>query len=107
MGVVVAYGAVHLGKDGHLGDPLAPSAQTHHDVGNLFAYSGGAGCLAVGTTQHRYVGIRMCHVAQLSDDGVKHGQHHLLAASLQLQSMAGVVDVFAGAGKVHKLSAVL
>ena len=107
MGVVVAYGAVHLGKDGHLGDPLAPSAQTHHDVGNLFAYGGGASCLAMCPAEHRDIGIGMCHVAQFGDDGVEHGQHHLLAASLQLQSMAGVVDVFAGAGKVHKFSAVL
>ena len=53
MGVVIAYGAVHLGKDGHLGDPLAPSTQTHHDVGNLFAYGGGASRLTMCTTQHR------------------------------------------------------
>ena len=49
----------------------------------------------------------MRHIAQFGNDGVEHRQYHLLTACLQLQSMAGVVDVFAGASKVHKLSAVL
>jgi hypothetical protein len=40
--------------------------------------------------------------AQLGDHGVQRGQQHLVACALELQGMAGVVDVFAGAGKVHE-----
>jgi hypothetical protein len=46
---------------------------------------------------------KACAISRsLSDDGVQARQHHLVAARAQLQRVAGVVDVFAGAGKVHE-----
>ena len=43
------------------------------------------------------------HVAQGGDQAVDGRQHHLLARRLDLQRMAGVVDVLAGAGEMHEL----
>jgi hypothetical protein len=49
------------------------------------------------------MGIAVRHLAQTIDHAIESGQHHLGTGRLELQSMAGVVDVLAGAGKVHKL----
>ncbi len=82
VGVVIANSTIHLGKNGYLGNALTRSAQTHHDVCNLFAYGGGTSGLAMGAAQHGYIGICMGHVTQFGDDGVEQGQHHLLATRL-------------------------
>ncbi len=82
-------------------DLLDGLAQAHKHVGKLFAHGGGAGRLAVGAAEHGHGGKLVRHAAQLGGDGVQAADHHL-APSAHLQSVAGVVDVFAGAGKVDK-----
>jgi len=42
------------------------------------------------------------HFAQFGNQAVEARQDDFIAARLQLQGVAGVVDVFAGASKVHK-----
>ena len=102
--VVVAHGAVHLAQDFDVGDFFNGRLQAHHHVGNFLAHGGGAGGLAVGAAEHGHVGKSMGHVAQLEHQAVELGQQHHVARHAQLQGVAGVVDVFAGAGKVHKLT---
>jgi len=103
VGVVVAHGAVHLGQQGHAGDALARGLQAHDDVGQLLADRRGAGGLAVGAAEHGHAGVLVGQLAQALDHDVQPLQQHG-AAGLQLQRMAGVVDVLAGAGKVHELA---
>ena len=103
MCVVVAHGAIHFGLHGHICNFLACAAQANHHVGQLFANGGRAGCLSMGSAEHGHGCISMRHAAQLFNDVVKRRQHHLMARTFELQSMAGVVDVFAGACKVNKL----
>ena len=105
--VVVAHGTVHLGHERHGGNAVQRGLQTHRHIGQLFAHRGGAGRLAVGAAEHGHRGIGMCHVAQLVGHALQARHQHLLAAVLDLQRMAGVVDVFAGARKVHKLARLL
>ena len=100
--VVVAHGTVHFGHHGNACDALAHLFQAHHHVGHLFAHRGGAGGLAVGAAEHGHVGESVGHLAQLGNQAVEAGQDHVITAGLQLQGVAGVVDVFAGASKVHK-----
>ena len=54
---------------------------------------------------HRSVGMR--HASQLRNDLVERGQNDLVPGTFELQGMAGVVDVFAGARKMHKLRGLL
>ncbi len=103
MGVVVAHGTVHLAHELHGRDLLAAALQAHHHVGHFLAHGGGAGGLAVGAAEHGHFGKLVRHLAQLGDQAIQARQDHLGACPLELQGMAGVVDVFAGAGKVHKL----
>ena len=102
VGVVVAHGAVHLAQDLDGGNALAGGLQAHEHVGHFLAHGGGAGGLAVRAAEHGHVGKGVGHFAQFEDDAVQPRQHHLVAARAQLQGVAGVVDVFAGAGKVHE-----
>ena len=101
--VVVAHGAVHLGQQLDLGDAIARGRQAHHHVGQLLAHRGGAGRLAVGAAQHGHGSISVRQLAQLGNDGIQLRQQHRVAPRLQLQGVAGVVDVLAGAGEVHEL----
>ena len=103
VGVVVAHGTVHLGHDVDACNALAHKFQTHHHVGHFFAHGGGAGGLAVRAAEHGHVGVGVGHLAQLGNQAIQARQDDFIAARLQLQRVAGVVDVFAGAGKVHKL----
>jgi glutathione S-transferase len=103
VGVVIAHGAIHLAQQLHAGDPLAGSNQAHHHVGQFLAHRGGAGGLAVGAAEHGHGGMGVCHVTQLGDDRVQRRQKHDIARALELQGVAGVVDVFAGAGEMHEL----
>jgi hypothetical protein len=57
----------------------------------------------VGAREHGHGGELGRHLAQGRDQGVDRRQHHLLAGRLDLQRVAGVVDVFAGAGEMHEL----
>ena len=106
VGVVIAHRAIHFGHDLHSGNALDHSLQAHHHVGQFLADSGGAGGLAMGAAEHGHASMQVRHLAQLADDAVQSGQHDLVATGAQLQGVAGVVDVFAGAGKVHKLGRV-
>ena len=63
--------------------------------------------LAVRAAEHGHFGVEVSHLAQLGDDAVDGGQQHGVAAHADLQGVAGVVDVFAGAGKVHELGGLL
>ncbi|MNT83632.1 hypothetical protein D3C72_2235310 [compost metagenome] len=56
----------------------------------------------MGAAEHGHVGVLVRHLAQLQHHAVEARQHNLVTASADLQRMAGVVDVFAGAGKVHE-----
>ena len=103
VGVVIAHGAIHLGHQLDLCNALARRVQAHHHVGDFLAHRGGTGGLAMGAAEHGHIGIGMRHGAQARNHGIQAGQQDLLAGGLQLQSVAGVVDVFAGAGKVHEL----
>jgi hypothetical protein len=102
VGVVVAHGAVHLAHDLDGGNALHGALQAHQHIGHFLAHRGGAGGLAVRAAEHGHVGVQVGHLAQLEHDAVQARQHHLVAPGAQLQGVAGVVDVFAGAGKVHK-----
>jgi len=105
--VVVAHGAVHLAQDLDRGDAVTRRLQAHHHVGDLLAHRGGAGGLAVGAAEHGHVGVGLGQVAQLHQQLVQRRQHHGVAPRAQLQGVAGVVDVFAGAGEVHELAGFL
>ncbi|MNV47284.1 hypothetical protein D3C71_1391460 [compost metagenome] len=61
----------------------------------------------MGAAEHGHVGVLVRHLAQLEHDAVQRGQHDHVAADSQLQRVAGVVDVFAGAGEVHEFSGLL
>ena len=58
----------------------------------------------MGAAEHRHIGKVPGHGAQLGDQAVQAGQQHGLTCQLELQAVAGVVDVFAGAGEVHEFS---
>ena len=103
MGVVVAHGVVHLGQQLHIGDALARSRQAGDDVGQLLAHGGGAGRLPVGAAEHGGVGVGVGQLAQSGDDGIQPLQQHG-APGLQLQRVAGVVDVFASANEMHEFA---
>ncbi|MNX22447.1 hypothetical protein D3C86_524310 [compost metagenome] len=103
MGVVVADGTVHLAQQLHGGDLRAGLGQAHRHVGDFLAHGGRAGGLAVRAREHRHVGELVRHFAQLGDQAVDGRQHHGVARGLDLQGVAGVVDVFAGAGEMHEL----
>ena len=77
--------------------------QARGHIGELFAHGGRRGGLAVGAAEHGHVGVGAGHAAQLAQHALQRWQQHVGACGLQLQSMAGVVDVFAGAGKVDEL----
>ena len=104
MGVVVADSAIHLGQQLDVGDAITGGHQADHHIGHLLAHRGWAGGLAVGAAEHGHVGVGVGHVAQFGNHCVQRGQQHLLAPGLELQRVAGVVDVFAGAAKVHELA---
>ena len=53
-------------------------------------------------TEHGVICITVGHVAQRVGHCLQAGQQHLLARGFELQGVAGVVDVFAGAGKVNE-----
>ena len=103
MGVVVAHRAVHLGQERHLGNALTRGVHAHEHIGQLFAHRGGAGSLAMGATEHGVVGVLVGHGTQLVLQGIDARQQHLGAHGLELQRMAGVVDVFAGASEMNEL----
>ena len=107
VGVVVAHSAVHLAQNLDVGDVVHSLLQAHQHVGNFLAHGGRGCCLAVGAAEHGHVGKLVCHFAQLQHDAVQRWHQHHVAAHTDLQGMAGVVDVFAGAGKVHELSSFL
>jgi hypothetical protein len=44
------------------------------------------------------------HFAQLQQDAVQRRQQHEVAPGAQLQGVAGVVDVLAGAGEMHEFA---
>ena len=54
--------------------------------------------------EHRNVGIVVRHRAQFVDQLIQGRQDDFIATGFELQRVAGVVDVFAGAGKVHKFT---
>ena len=101
--VVVTHRTVHLGQNFHGGNAVAGRVQAHHHVGNLLAHGGRAGSLAVGAAEHGDVGMGVGHLPQLHQHPVQRRQHHHIAGTANLKGMAGVIDVFAGTGKVHKL----
>ena len=103
VGVVVADRAIHLAHQLHSGDFFAAALQAHHHIGHFLAHRGGAGRLAMGAAEHGHFGKGVRHVAQLGDQPVQARQDDLGARALELQGVTGVVDVFAGTGKVHKL----
>ena len=74
VGVVIAHRTIHFGQQLDGSNALAGLAQTHHDVGDLFAYSGGAGGLSVGAAEHGYSGMAMGQPAQALDQTVEGGQ---------------------------------
>ncbi len=101
--VVVADRAVHLGQQPHAVDALARRDQAGDDVGELLADRRRACRLAVRAREHRLPGVGLRQAAQALDHGVERGQQHLAARGPEHQRMRGVVDVLAGAGKVHEL----
>ena len=103
MGVVVAHRAVHFGQQRYLGDALTRGVHTHQNIRQLFAHGGGAGGLAVGAAQHGVVSVLVCHGAKFVLQSIDARQQHLAAHGLELQRMAGVVDVFAGASEMNEL----
>jgi hypothetical protein len=54
--------------------------------------------------EHRDVSELVGHATQGADQAIDGGQDHLLARGLEHQAVAGVVDVFRCAGKVHELA---
>ena len=77
--------------------------QAHHHVGHFLPTVVGLAVwpcvrLSMGTSAYRWAISR-----RLEHDAVQARQHHLVAPGAQLQRVAGVVDVLAGAGKVHEL----
>ena len=104
VGVIVAHSTVHFGHQRHGSNGGAGFFKPHHHVANFFAHSRWAGSLAVGAAKHRHGGKAVRHFAQGGAQAVQARQQHIVAASLELQGVAGVVDVFTGAGKVHKFA---
>ena len=76
MRVVIANRTVHLGQYPHSGDAVACGLQTHHDVGDFLADGCRAGGLAMGTAEHRHVGISAGHFPQLEQQPVQPWQHY-------------------------------
>ena len=107
MGVVVADCAIHFGQQGYCGNLGPCSNQAHHYIGNFLANSGRAGGLTVGPAQHRFCCIGLRHLAHLGNQFVQRGEQNQVAAAFELQRVTGVVDVFTGTGKVHKLACFL
>ena len=103
VGVVVADGAVHLAHELDGRNALARAGQAHDHVAQFLADGGRARGLAVGAAEHGHVGELVRHLAQAGDHLVQRGQQHGVAPALELQGVAGVVDVLAGAGEVHEL----
>ena len=101
---VTGSGQIHISELSHqrVAHPLHLRQPRRH-VGQFLAHGGGAGGLAVGAAEHGHGGMGVRHVAQLGDDRVQRRQQHRVARALELQGVAGVVDVFAGAGEMHEL----
>lgn len=70
MGVVVAYSTVHFSKQRDVGNALACVLEASNDVGNFFAYSGGAGCLSVCAAEHGNGGVIGSHAGEGGNDGI-------------------------------------
>ena len=102
MGIEVADRAVHFGQQGHLRDTRHAGLQAHQHIRHFLADRGRAGRLSVGATEHGLVCIRMRHVTQFVGHGLQAGQQNLRACRFELQCMAGVVDVFAGASEMNE-----
>ena len=107
MRVVIAHGAIHFGAQGHGGDARAGDLQTRQHIGDFFADRGGAGGLAVGAAEHGLRRPLRGHGFERGHGCIQRGQEYLFARDFQLQGMAGVVDVFAGAGKVDEFAQLL
>ena len=104
MRVVIADRTIHLAHDLHAGNALAGRLQAYHNIGNFFAHRCRTRGLAVGAAEHGHLGINMRHIAQHQHQSVELRQQHDAARCAQLQCVAGVIDVFAGAGEMHKFS---
>ena len=103
MGIEVADRTVHFGQQRHLRHARYRGFQADQHIGHFFADCGRAGGLAVGAAEHGIVGVAVRHLAQFVCHLVQTGQQHLRTRCLELQRMAGVVDVFAGAGEMYEL----
>ena len=64
MGVVVAHGAIDLAQQRHSLDLFELAPQPVHHVGQFLADRGGRSGLAVGTGQHRLVGMLLGQIGQ-------------------------------------------
>ncbi len=102
MRVVITHRAIDLAGQLHRRDLLALTFKARYHIGDLLAQRGGRGALAVGTRKHRLGGLGVGKGAQRGGNAVQAGQQHLAARLLQHQAVAEVIDVFAGAGKVHE-----
>ena len=102
MRVVVAHRTVDFAQNFHGFDLLDLAFQARHHVGHFFAQGSGRCGLAVGTRQHRQGGVIVRQLADVVGDFL-HNRQHDIAAGSQHQTMRQVVDVFGGAGEMHKL----
>ena len=104
MGVEVTYSPIHFGHEFDAGNFFTRCNQPNHDVGHFFTNGSGACRLAMGAAKHGLAGVSVGHGAQFCNDFIERWEQHQVAAAFQLQRMAGVVDVFTGAGKVNKFT---
>ena len=107
MRVVIADCAIHLGQQRHGSDLITRLLQPHQHVGHFLADRGGAGGLSMGAAEHGNGRILLRHHTQAGANRIQAGQHGLLPAGLELQGMAGVVNVLAGAGEMHEFGCIL
>ena len=103
MGIVVAYGAVHLAQwfDRTSGGQLP--VQSHHDVGEFLAQSGWRSGLSMGARQHGLFSMLVCEACECitdsfivrDDDPVSVADH---------EGMGEVINILAGAAKMHEFA---
>ena len=103
VGVVVAHGAVHLTQwlDGASSSQLP--VQSHNDVGEFLAQSGGRSGLSMRSRQHGLFSMLLREACQCITDGFIVLDHDALPVA-DHEGMGEVINILAGAAKMHKLA---
>ena len=101
--VVVAHGAVHLGQNRDRFNGFDGALQTHRHVSPFFADRRRGGRLTVRAGKHRHIGPAVSIFNQCLMN-LTQEFNQFFAAFAEHQSVGRVVDVFARAAEVNKLT---